>query len=412
MTYGSLQNLIAGSNPELIPTVGMGATEICWTDRNPFTVVEVKTNSKGAVVELVVQSDDYKRTDNYGMSESQRYEFTPNPEGHKVVVTKRNIPAGTALQADDLAIANIGGDVAPEGAFHDPSQLEGRVVTSGLAKGQPVMENLLAPLGTGSGLQAVVPKGMRAITLEVNEFSGVAGFLVPGCRVDVVSTISESGGDVVSRTIVQNVEVTALGRRQQANIDEAEQTKSVTLLVKPREAEAIELAAATGRPRLVLRSSGDKETAKSSGVTVAELRGGRKAVDPYANMPVQVYKPESPTTNPVDRAPVTPVVHQQPAPREHTVTVIRGGVASEVTMQFLADILGAPVDRPVVMETTALGAAFLAGFRAGVCPDPEGFAATWKLDRRFMPAMDNAARARKWAGWQAAIARVRTPLGS
>jgi glycerol kinase len=94
-----------------------------------------------------------------------------------------------------------------------------------------------------------------------------------------------------------------------------------------------------------------------------------------------------------------------------TVLRVDGGMtASEVTMQFLADILGAPVDRPVVMETTALGAAFLAGYRAGVCPDPEGFAATWQLDRRFMPAMDGPTRARKWAGWQTAIARVRTPL--
>jgi glycerol kinase len=95
-----------------------------------------------------------------------------------------------------------------------------------------------------------------------------------------------------------------------------------------------------------------------------------------------------------------------------TVLRVDGGMtASEVTMQFLADILGAPVDRPVIMETTALGAAYLAGHRAGVCPDAEGFAATWQLDRRFTPAMDGATRARKWAGWQAAIGRVRTPIG-
>jgi glycerol kinase len=92
-----------------------------------------------------------------------------------------------------------------------------------------------------------------------------------------------------------------------------------------------------------------------------------------------------------------------------TVLRVDGGMtASESTMQFLADILGAPVDRPVVMETTALGAAYLAGYRAGVCPDPAGFAATWHLDRRFTPQMDEATRARKWAGWQDAIARVRT----
>ena len=84
-----------------------------------------------------------------------------------------------------------------------------------------------------------------------------------------------------------------------------------------------------------------------------------------------------------------------------------GMTASDLTMQFLADILGAPVDRPVVMETTALGAAYLAGHQAGVCPDPAGFAATWRLDRRFEPAMDDATRARKWAGWQDAVARRR-----
>ncbi|MBX9842854.1 MAG: glycerol kinase GlpK [Xanthobacteraceae bacterium] len=92
-----------------------------------------------------------------------------------------------------------------------------------------------------------------------------------------------------------------------------------------------------------------------------------------------------------------------------TVLRVDGGMtASDITMQFLADILGAAVDRPVVMETTALGAAYLAGFRAGVCPDPAGFSKTWRLDRRFEPAMDSATRARKWAGWQEAVRRVLT----
>src|SRR5687767_7438846 len=246
----------------------------------------------------------------------------------RVVVAKHNVPAGTALRGEDLALAEIGGDIAPEAVFRDPAQVEGRVVMSGLAKGQPVMEALLAPVGTGSGLQAVVPRGMRAITVEVNEFSGLAGFLVPGCRVDVVSTISGEGGDVVSRTIVQNVEVTALGRRQQLTGEEPDQTKSVTLLVTPRDAEAIELAAATGRPRLLLRSSGDKDVPRSDGITVAELRG-RKRNDPFAVTPVEVIR-HAPATRPVDEPPVA----FQPATREHTVRVIRGGVESEVTMQL------------------------------------------------------------------------------
>src|SRR5207245_873402 len=82
--------------------------------------------------------------------------------------------------------------------------------------------------------------------------------------------------------------------------------------------------------------------------------------------------------------------------------------ASDATMQFLADIIDAPVDRPAVMETTALGAAYLAGHRRGLCPDPASFAASWRRERRFTPKMYPATRARKFAGWRYAVERTRT----
>jgi glycerol kinase len=92
-----------------------------------------------------------------------------------------------------------------------------------------------------------------------------------------------------------------------------------------------------------------------------------------------------------------------------TVLRVDGGMtASAVTMQFLADILASPVDRPVVMETTALGVAYLAGRAAGLCPDLDGFAAQWRLDRRFEPRMDASQRERKYAGWQDAVRRTLT----
>ncbi|MEA2938235.1 MAG: glycerol kinase [Alphaproteobacteria bacterium] len=98
-----------------------------------------------------------------------------------------------------------------------------------------------------------------------------------------------------------------------------------------------------------------------------------------------------------------------PAAATDTVLRVDGGMtASDVTMQFLADMLDAPVDRPAVMETTALGAAYLAGLAAGVCPDLDGFAARWTCERRFTPRMDAPTRARKWAGWQDAVARTRS----
>jgi glycerol kinase len=90
-----------------------------------------------------------------------------------------------------------------------------------------------------------------------------------------------------------------------------------------------------------------------------------------------------------------------------TVLRVDGGMAaSDVTMQFLADILDAPVDRPAVMETTALGAAYLAGRAAGLCPDLPGFAAQWRSEHRFVPAMDADLRERKWAGWRDAVRRT------
>jgi glycerol kinase len=92
-----------------------------------------------------------------------------------------------------------------------------------------------------------------------------------------------------------------------------------------------------------------------------------------------------------------------------TVLRVDGGMtASDITMQFLADMLASPVDRPAVMETTALGAAYLAGRAAGVCPDLDGFAAQWRLDRRFEPRMDADTRERKYAGWKRAVQRTLT----
>ena len=101
-----------------------------------------------------------------------------------------------------------------------------------------------------------------------------------------------------------------------------------------------------------------------------------------------------------------------PAPFSDAVLRVDGGMsASDWTMQFLADMLGAPVDRPEVLETTALGAAWLAGMRAGLYPGPEEFARAWAVDRRFEPEMDEARREQRYAGWQDAVARTLSDHG-
>lgn len=92
---------------------------------------------------------------------------------------------------------------------------------------------------------------------------------------------------------------------------------------------------------------------------------------------------------------------------DKAVLRVDGGMsASDWSMQFLSDIIGAPVDRPQVLETTALGVAWLAGMRAGVYPDMAGFAESWALDARFEPKMDEATKERRYSGWQDAIART------
>jgi glycerol kinase len=97
-----------------------------------------------------------------------------------------------------------------------------------------------------------------------------------------------------------------------------------------------------------------------------------------------------------------------PAAAETVLRVDGGMSASDATMQFLADVLDAPVDRPAIMETTALGAAYLAGHAAGLCADPARFAKSWRRERRFLPQMDTLMRERKWAGWRNAVARTRS----
>ena len=90
-----------------------------------------------------------------------------------------------------------------------------------------------------------------------------------------------------------------------------------------------------------------------------------------------------------------------------TILRVDGGMtASDWTMQRLADILASPVDRPTVLETTALGAAYLAGFRAGLLPPPETFARSWKRDRRFTPKMKPDVRDAKYQGWQEAVRKL------
>jgi pilus assembly protein CpaB len=174
-----------------------------------------------------------------------------------------------------------------------------------------------------------VPQGMRAITIEVSESSGVAGLLVPGCHVDVLTTIADAGNQPLAKTVVQNLRVTAVGQKVSKTAGEDKEiSRTVTLIANPAQTEELELLASTGRLRLVLRGTQDNKSIADSGTRLADVRGDPKAPDKGSKSQVAA----------------TPAPKEKPAPR--TVVVIRGGVETVVTLSESNEPLTATADVP------------------------------------------------------------------
>jgi pilus assembly protein CpaB len=259
----------------------------------------------------------------------------------KVVVTRGDVHPGAALAASDLALAQVEAARFPATAFDSIDRVVGRVSETLMVKGQPIVEAMLAPVGSGSGLQALVPPGMRAVTIEVNESSGVAGLISPGCRVDVIATLNDGRGNAESRmakTIVQNVKVTAVGQRTSGGGADgpSELSKSVTILASLEDAEALELACAMGRPRLVLRGGRDNEVTATAGVSMNDLKGigGRPDTGTSAlptTTPVAVVTAPPPTSRSVQ-----PIVQAETV-KHRLVRVVRAGRVSMVSLTLDAD---------------------------------------------------------------------------
>jgi pilus assembly protein CpaB len=257
-----------------------------------------------------------------------------------VVTAKDDVQPGKALTILDVSTVKLPAEAAPGHVFSDPNQLVGRVVTTPLVKGQTILDTLLADTGTGDGLQALIPPGMRAVTTEVNEFSGVGGMLQPGCRVDLISVLRDDKSHTsMARTILENIKVTAIGRSTAPAKPVDGQplpppANSITLLCTPKQAQTLELASQSSRPWLVLRSPRDGIEAHTDPTSLAELTGGDSApgdIDPNA---APVITTLLPTTNPsgglLDNS-VNSQVESQPTSYRRTVTIIRGGVESQQT---------------------------------------------------------------------------------
>jgi pilus assembly protein CpaB len=252
-----------------------------------------------------------------------------------IVVAAGEIEPGTVLTEQHLRLGKVDAADVPAGAFTMPGQVVNKVVKVGLTPGQPILPSLLAAEGSGTGVSVMLPKGFRAITLEINDVSGVAGFIQPSCKVDVVGTI-QADGKPLAKTILESIPVFAVGGRtgpaQPPQPGQPiEQARTITLLCTPEQAEKLELATSSTRIRLVLRNGQDTGTSDSDGITIAELKGHSRGdgSDPFGE--AGPHNASDPTTRPsADPKGVHPVadVHQQPAKQPWTIEVIRGGVQS------------------------------------------------------------------------------------
>lgn len=269
----------------------------------------------------------------------------------RVVVANVDLTPGAIVREGDVGVREMAaGGLPAELIFADARDVVGRVVTTQVMKDQAVMSTLLAPKGAAGGLQAMVSPGMRAVTLEVNEYSGVGGLLAPGSHVDVVQTIQgKVETDPVARTIAENLKVLAVGRRMTSvttaagTEGEASVAKSVTLLASVEQAEILDLATHFGTPRLVLRNGDDAKTGSGNGVTVAELRGDAGGKGGGTMAAILGMLNGMPTTRPVEEkteAVSAPAVTERPNYRE--VEVIRGGQATsvKVTVPERRDVVG------------------------------------------------------------------------
>ena len=242
-----------------------------------------------------------------------------HPPEQRYVAPARALKAGEVLKADSVELVSwpIGSPIA--NAFTKPEAVVGRTVLYPVGKGQPITEQFLAAAGSGGGLAGKIPEGMRAIALRTDEVVGVAGFLLPDSRVDVLATVhTDKSPEPTTFTVLQNVQVLAAGHQIEPDPEgKPASVTVVTLLLSPAESERAVLASLQGSIHFVLRNGSDKETPSAPSLDLAQLIGDQP-------------KPVAVRTVRVSAA--APAVHQ--APTEIAVETISGEKQTTATFRI------------------------------------------------------------------------------
>jgi len=259
----------------------------------------------GAFVSLVVYRTLQSRTS------------SKTPPGEEVVVAADDLQVGSKIEDKDLRLVRFPSGELPAGCFHSKTKVVGRGVVLPIAKGEFVLPNKLAGENAGAGLPSLIPPGMRAVSVRVNDTTSVSGFVQPGTRVDVLLTGNPQGSnEQQTTTVLENVAVIATGQRLERNAaGEAQSAPVVTLLVSPDDAERLTLASSQGHIQLALRNPLDTRQEDVAAVKSNSL---------YKNAPET-----TPATVPRNRSKHVVVQAPPPPPTSYTVEVYKGDKKEE-----------------------------------------------------------------------------------
>jgi pilus assembly protein CpaB len=237
----------------------------------------------------------------------------------RVVVAADDVLVGIKLDAHDVRVISLPQSATPPGAFSDPSKVLGRGAVLPISKGEFILPSKLAALNAGGGLPSLIPPGMRAVSVRVNDVVSVAGFVQPGTRVDVLATGNQgAGNERQTTTVLENVAVIAVGKSLDRNASSEAQTAPViTLLVSPDDAQKLALVSQEGRIQLSLRNPLDT---KKGGIGATRTSSLYLGDTPVATGP----KPKARKL--VAKAPAPP-----PAP--YQVEMIRGSKRDETKLE-------------------------------------------------------------------------------
>jgi pilus assembly protein CpaB len=254
--------------------------------------------------------------------------LTASSEMTGIVVASKNIPLGTRITEKDVATQQFPKANVPAGAFQDLSEVIGRGAIIQMFAGEPVLESKLAPKEAGAGLTAAIPDGMRALSIHVNDVVGVAGFVQPGSRVDLILTGKPPNYDEkASKVVLENLMVLATGKNVQQDAEGKPQTVPVvTLLVTPEDAAKIALATGDGPIILALRNPLDLKVVDPPLVPREALYGGEvMAAEKLLSKPKAAARSAAGKSGGVPRtarATVPPAVAAPPPPPPPKVTTV------------------------------------------------------------------------------------------